>query len=199
MIQIVTAAWRAFQSCQYHSCVLSGMVGCWLDFVLSPISAADHKRKSRTTIPISVKRPKAEVARVRVYAISSRLGFNSFTKALTYCDAARASCVYHRHEFEDIWEMSGQLMRRGNQRSLRYAVINFYRQTGKHRMMDYHGFWQGFISLFGVLPVVVGTIVGMLWAWRNGRRGAKLIPPAFLGGAALGLFVFFGAVLFFRA
>ena len=75
----------------------------------------------------------------------------------------------------------------------------FYRQTGKQRMMDYHGFWQGFISLFGVLSVVVGAIVGMLWAWRNGRRGAKLIPPAFLGGAALGLFVFFGAVLFFRA
>ena len=66
-------------------------------------------------------------------------------------------------------------------------------------MMDYHGFWQGFISLFGFLPVVVGVIVGMLWAWRNGRRGAKLIPPAFLGGAALGLLVFFGAVLFFRA
>ncbi len=31
-------------------------------------------------------------------------------------------------------------------------------------MMDYYGFWQGFILLFGVLPVVVGAIIGVLWA-----------------------------------
>ncbi len=66
-------------------------------------------------------------------------------------------------------------------------------------MMDYHGFWQGFIVLFGVLPVVVGAIVGVLWAWRNGQRGTKLIRSAFLGGAAMGLCVFAGAVRFFRA
>ncbi len=66
-------------------------------------------------------------------------------------------------------------------------------------MMDYHGFWQGFIILFGVLPVVVGAIIWVLCAWRNGQRGTKLIPSAFLGGAALGLCAFAGAVLFFRA
>ena len=66
-------------------------------------------------------------------------------------------------------------------------------------MMDYHGFWQGFIVLFGVVPVVVGAIIGVLWAWWNGQRGTQLIPSAFLGAAALGLCVFAGAVLFFRA
>ncbi len=66
-------------------------------------------------------------------------------------------------------------------------------------MMDYHGFWQGFIILFGVFPVAVGAIIGVLWAWGNGHRGTKLIPSAFLGAAALGLCVFAGAVLFFRA
>ncbi len=43
------------------------------------MSVVGHKRKSRTTILMSVMPPKAEVARVRVYAISSRLGFTSFT------------------------------------------------------------------------------------------------------------------------
>ncbi len=66
-------------------------------------------------------------------------------------------------------------------------------------MMDYHGFWQGFIILFGVFPVVVGAIIGVLWAWRNSQRGTKLIASAFLGAAASGLCVFAGAVLFFRA
>jgi hypothetical protein len=66
-------------------------------------------------------------------------------------------------------------------------------------MMDYQGFWQGFVILFGVLPVVVGAIIGVLWAWRKGQRGTKLIPPAFLGAVAVGLGVFAGAVLFFRA
>ncbi len=66
-------------------------------------------------------------------------------------------------------------------------------------MMDYYGFWRGFIILFGVLPVVVGAIIGVLWAWQTGQRGTKLIAPAFLGAAALGLCVFGGAVLFFRA
>ena len=44
----------------------------------------------------------------------------------------------------------------------------------KRGMMDYYGFWQGFIILFGVLPVVVGAIIGVLWAWWNGQRGTKL-------------------------
>ncbi len=65
--------------------------------------------------------------------------------------------------------------------------------------MDYYGFWQGFVGLFGVLPVVIGAGVGVFWGWRKGRRGAKLIHSAFLGGAALGLCVFAGAILFFRA
>ena len=66
-------------------------------------------------------------------------------------------------------------------------------------MMDYHEFWRGFLVLFGVLPVVVGAIAGVLWAWRTGQRETKLIPSAFLGGAALGVCAFTGAVLFFRA
>jgi hypothetical protein len=66
-------------------------------------------------------------------------------------------------------------------------------------MMDYYGFWQGIIILFGVLPVAVGAIIGALWAWRNGQRGTKLIGSALLGAAALGFCVFAGAVLFFRA
>jgi len=66
-------------------------------------------------------------------------------------------------------------------------------------MMDYHAFWQGFIVLFGVLPVIVGASIGVLWAWRKGQRGAKLIPSALLGAAVLGLCVFVGAILFFRA
>ena len=49
-------------------------------------------------------------------------------------------------------------------------------------MMDYYGFWQGIIILFGVLPVVVGAILGVLWAWQTGQRGTKLIAPAFLVG-----------------
>ncbi len=37
-------------------------------------------------------------------------------------------------------------------------------------MMDYHGFWQGFIILFGILPVVVGAIIGVV-AIRTGCNG----------------------------
>jgi hypothetical protein len=66
-------------------------------------------------------------------------------------------------------------------------------------MMDYHGFWQGFIILFGILPAGVGAAAGVIWAWRNGRRGTKLIAPAILGGVGLCLFTFAAAVLFFRA
>ncbi len=54
-------------------------------------------------------------------------------------------------------------------------------------MMDYYGYWQGIIILFGVLAVVVGAILGVPWAWQAGQRGTKLIAPTFLGAAALGL------------
>ena len=66
-------------------------------------------------------------------------------------------------------------------------------------MMDYYAFWQGFVVLFAVLPVIIGAGAGALWAWRKGRRGARLITPAILGGAGLSLCVFAGAILFFRA
>ncbi len=66
-------------------------------------------------------------------------------------------------------------------------------------MMDYDGFWTGFVVLFGALPLVVGASIGALWAWRRGERGARLIPAACLGGACLVLCVFLGAVLIFGA
>ena len=64
-------------------------------------------------------------------------------------------------------------------------------------MMDYYGFWKGFVGLFVILPVVVGA--GAFWAWRKGRRGASLIAAAIPGSAMLSLRGFFGAVLIFRA
>jgi len=66
-------------------------------------------------------------------------------------------------------------------------------------MMDYQGFWLGFVLLFAVLPVAFGVGGGMVWAWYAGRRGAHLVLPALLGGAGAGLSVFIGAVLLFRA
>jgi hypothetical protein len=66
-------------------------------------------------------------------------------------------------------------------------------------MMDYQGFWLGFVLLFGVLPVVFGASGGLAWGWRAGRRGTRLVLPVLLGGAGAGLFVFVAAVLFFRA
>ena len=66
-------------------------------------------------------------------------------------------------------------------------------------MMDYYAFWQGFVGLFVILPVVVGAGAGAVWAWRKGRRGAGLISAAILGGALLSLSVFAIAVLIFRA
>ena len=66
-------------------------------------------------------------------------------------------------------------------------------------MMDYYAFWQGFVGLFVILPVVVGAGAGAVWAWRKGRRGAGLITAALLGGAMLSLCVFAIAVVIFRA
>jgi hypothetical protein len=66
-------------------------------------------------------------------------------------------------------------------------------------MMDYYGFWLGFVGLFIILPVVVGAGVGAFWAWRKGRRGAGLITAAILGGAMLSLCVFAIAVLILGA
>ena len=66
-------------------------------------------------------------------------------------------------------------------------------------MMDYHGFWQGFVLLFVVLPVIVGAIGGAAWAWSKGQRGSGLIMPSVVGGAGLSVGVFGVAVLFFRA
>ncbi len=66
-------------------------------------------------------------------------------------------------------------------------------------MMDYQGFWLGFVLLFGVLPVVFGAGGGLVWAWRVRRRGVRLVFPVLLGGAGAGLSVFVAAVLLFRA
>ena len=66
-------------------------------------------------------------------------------------------------------------------------------------MMDYQGFWLGFVLLFGVLPVVFGAGGGLVWAWRTGRRGARLVFPILLGGGGTGFSVFVAAVLLFRA
>ena len=66
-------------------------------------------------------------------------------------------------------------------------------------MIDYHGFWLGFLGLFVVLPAVVGAGGGLVWAWRRGGRGARLILPILVGAAMLGLCVAAGAVLVFRA
>ena len=66
-------------------------------------------------------------------------------------------------------------------------------------MMDYRGFWLGFVLLFGGLPVVVGAGAGLAWAWRAGRRGTRLVLPILLGGVGAGFFVFAAAVLLFRA
>ncbi len=66
-------------------------------------------------------------------------------------------------------------------------------------MMDYQGFWLGFVLLFGVLPVVFGAGSGLVWAWRGGRRGTRLVLPVLLGAVGAGLSVFVAAVLLFRA
>jgi hypothetical protein len=71
--------------------------------------------------------------------------------------------------------------------------------SGIAAMMDYQGFWLGFVLLFGLLPGVLGGAGGLVWAWRAGRRGRRLILPALIGAVGAGLLVFAGAVLFFGA
>ncbi|MCZ6587042.1 MAG: hypothetical protein O7B24_03765 [Alphaproteobacteria bacterium] len=66
-------------------------------------------------------------------------------------------------------------------------------------MIDYYGFVQGFAVLFIAVPLVVGAAAGIVWAWHKGRRAARLILPAAIGGIALTAIVFIAAVLFFRA
>ena len=66
-------------------------------------------------------------------------------------------------------------------------------------MMDYQGFWHGFLILFVVLPVIVGASLGLLWGWWAGRRGTKLIPAVVFGAIGTGVIVFASAVLFLRA
>jgi hypothetical protein len=65
-------------------------------------------------------------------------------------------------------------------------------------MMDYQGYWQGFLLLFGILPVICGALIGLVWAYRAGKRGWRLIPSFFLGGAIAGPLFFVAAILFFR-
>ena len=66
-------------------------------------------------------------------------------------------------------------------------------------MMDYHGFWLGFVLLFGGLPFVLGAVCGLVWGWRAGRRGPGLVLPTVLGGVCFGLLAFAAAALIFRA
>ena len=64
-------------------------------------------------------------------------------------------------------------------------------------MIDYEGFWRGFVLLFMVVPFVVGAGAGCIWARRSGRRGFQLICAAVIGGVGLCLGVLAAAVLFF--
>ena len=59
-------------------------------------------------------------------------------------------------------------------------------------MMDYEGFWAGFVVLFLVLPVLLGAGLCALWTWRRGKRGIGLVTPALCGGVALAGCVFVG-------
>ena len=66
-------------------------------------------------------------------------------------------------------------------------------------MMDYHGFWLGFVLLFGVLPFLLGAGCGLIWAWQAGRRGPRLVMPALLSGIGASLLIFVLTVFLFRA
>ena len=66
-------------------------------------------------------------------------------------------------------------------------------------MMDYEGFWTGFVVLFVLVPVLLGAGLGAAWAWRCDKRGRHLVTSAIFGGGALTLCVLAGAVLIFGA
>lgn len=66
-------------------------------------------------------------------------------------------------------------------------------------MIDYEAFWYGFLALFVALPALFGAILGLIWGWRRGRRGGGLVVSALIGGAAVALCVFTGAVVLFGA
>ena len=66
-------------------------------------------------------------------------------------------------------------------------------------MIDFYGLWEGFLLLFVGLPSAIGAVVGAIWGWRRGKRGAGLITPALIGCGAMALCVFATAVLIFRA
>ena len=66
-------------------------------------------------------------------------------------------------------------------------------------MTDYHGFWQGFLALFVILPAIFGATIGLAWAWRRGRRPWQLLPAALVSAGLSGAIAFAGALLIFRA
>ncbi len=66
-------------------------------------------------------------------------------------------------------------------------------------MIDYFGFVQGFAALFIAAPLLIGSGIGAVWAWRTGRRGGRVILFAAACGSTLTAFVFIAAVLLFRA
>jgi len=64
--------------------------------------------------------------------------------------------------------------------------------------MDYEAFWQSFVFLFAGLPIIAGAIIGMLWGWHRGKRGAGLVLWALLGATLLSTLALAAAALFFR-
>lgn len=66
-------------------------------------------------------------------------------------------------------------------------------------MIDYEGFWYGFLALFVALPALFGAILGLVWGWRRGWRSGGLVVSALIGGATVALCVFIGAVVLFGA
>ena len=66
-------------------------------------------------------------------------------------------------------------------------------------MIDYEIFWYFFLFTFGVTPIVIGGLVGTLWAAGQGWPRRRIAASAAIGAVVLGAVVFGGAVLYFRA